>query len=82
MGRKREGGVAVILTVSTGVFSNGRLIPPGVSVGLKETERLADTGVAVGTSSLCTGGSVESTWIKRERSTMNPIPKSEHSDYR
>lgn len=47
--------------VSIGVFSNGRLIPPGVSVGLKETERLPDTGVAVGTTSLCTGGSVVST---------------------
>lgn len=66
------GGVAVILTVSIGVFSNGRLIPPGVSVGLKETERLPDTGVAVGTTSLCTGGSVVSTWVGRARSMMNP----------
>lgn len=49
-------------TVSVRVFSNGRLIPPGVSVGLKETERFPDTGVAVGTTSLCTGGSVASTW--------------------
>lgn len=30
-------------------------------MGLKETERLPDTGVAVGTVSLCTGGTVEST---------------------
>lgn len=67
------GGVAVILTVSIGVFSNGRLIPPGVSVGLKETERLPDTGVAVGTTSLCTGGSVVSICIGKATSIKNPI---------
>lgn len=50
----------VILTVSIGVFSKGRVTPPGVRVGLKETERFPDTGVAVGTTSLCTGGSVAS----------------------
>lgn len=68
-------GVAAILTVSIGVFSTGRLIPPGVSVGLKETERLPDTGVAVGTISLCTGGTEESTWMGgKAREMMNPIP--------
>lgn len=55
----------VILTVSIGVFSKGRVTPPGVRVGLKETERFPDTGVAVGTTSLCTGGSVASIWIKK-----------------
>lgn len=51
---------AVILTVSIGVFSRGRLSPPGVSVGLKETERFPGIGVAVGTVNLCTGGTVDS----------------------
>lgn len=55
----------VILTVSIGVFSKGRVTPPGVRVGLKETERFPDTGVAVGTTSLCTGGSVASIWMKK-----------------
>lgn len=80
-----ELGVAAILTVSIGVFSTGRLIPPGVSVGLKETERLPDTGVAVGTISLCTGGTEESTWMgkskrkdesdPRRKANAAPIPR-------
>lgn len=67
----------MILTVSIGVFSNGRLIPPGVSVGLKDTERLPDTGVAVGTTSLCTGGSVVSTCIRGSKINYESNPRRE-----
>lgn len=70
-----ELGVAAILTVSIGVFSTGRLIPPGVSVGLKETERFPDTGVAVGTISLCTGGTEESTCIGKSKRKDESDPR-------
>lgn len=45
--------------VSLGV--RGRLTPPGVKVGLKDTERFPDTDAAAGTTSLCTGGREGST---------------------
>lgn len=50
----------VFLTVSIGVLSRGRFTPPGVKVGLKDTERFPDTDAAAGTTSFCTGGRVES----------------------
>lgn len=46
--------------VSLGVLSRVRLTPPGVNVGLKDTERFPDTDAAAGTTSFCTGGRVES----------------------
>lgn len=46
--------------VSLGVLSRGRLTPPGVKVGLKDTERFPVTGTTAGTTSFCTGGRVES----------------------
>lgn len=36
------------------------LTPPGVKVGLKDTERFPDTGAAAGTTNFCTGGREES----------------------
>lgn len=51
------------LTVSLGVLSRVRLTPPGVNVGLKDTERFPDTDAAAGTTSFCTGGRVESICI-------------------
>lgn len=37
-------------------FSTPLFTPPGVSDGLKDTERLPDTVAAAGTTSFCTGG--------------------------
>lgn len=49
-----------LVGVSLGVLSRGRLTPPGVKVGLKDTERFPVTGTTAGTTSFCTGGRVES----------------------
>lgn len=46
--------------VSLGVLSRVRLTPPGVKVGLKDTERFPDTAAAAGTTSFCTGGREDS----------------------
>lgn len=49
-----------LVGVSLGVLSRVRLTPPGVKVGLKETERFTDADAAAGTTSFCTGGRVGS----------------------
>lgn len=49
-----------LVGVSLGVLSRGLLNPPGVRVGLKDTERFPDTDAAAGTTSFCTGGREES----------------------
>lgn len=46
--------------VSLGVLSTVRLTPPGVKVGLKDTDRFPDTDAAAGTTRFCTGGRLES----------------------
>lgn len=45
-----------LVGVSLGVLSRVRLTPPGVRVGLNDTERFPDTDAAAGTMSFCTGG--------------------------
>lgn len=47
------------MCVSLAVLSTARVTPPGVKVGLKDTERFPDTEAA-GTTSFCTGGRLES----------------------
>lgn len=49
-----------LVGVSLGALSRVRLTPPGVKVGLKDTERFPDTNAATGTISFCTGGREES----------------------
>lgn len=49
-----------LVGVSLRVLSRGRLTPPGVKVGLKDTERFPETDAAAGTTSFCTGGREES----------------------
>lgn len=46
--------------VSPVTLSKVLLPPPGVKVGLKDTERLPDAFAAAGTTSFCTGGRVGS----------------------
>lgn len=46
--------------VSLAVLSTVRFTPPGVKVGLKDTERFPDTEAAAGITSFCTGGTLES----------------------
>lgn len=45
-----------LVGVSLAVLSRVRLTPPGVRVGLNDTERFPDTDAAAGTMSFCTGG--------------------------
>lgn len=45
-----------LVGVSLVDLSRVRLTPPGVKVGLKDTERFPDTDAATGTTSFCTGG--------------------------
>lgn len=72
------------MVVSLGVLSRVRLTPPGVKVGLKDTERFPDTDAAAGTTSFCTGGRVESIrfffdW-KGERSRFVPSIEADRGD--
>lgn len=62
--------------MSLGVLSRVRPTPPGVKVGLKDTERFPDMDAAAGTTSFCTGGWLESVrfffaW-KRKTSGLAP----------
>lgn len=52
--------MTVFLTVSIGVLSRGLVTPPGVSVGLKDTDRFPDNDATEGTTNLWTGGRIES----------------------
>lgn len=52
-----SGGCAdCLISVFLGVRSRVWLTPPGVKVGLKDTERCVVKGVVEGTINFCTGG--------------------------
>ncbi len=70
----------VFLTVSLGVLSTGRLTPPGVKVGLKDTERFPDTDAAAGTTRFCTGGRLESILIKGKIENIGHVCKKSCQD--
>lgn len=63
----QQQGSEPLTVFSLGVLSRARVSPPGVKVGLKDTDRFPETEAAAGTTSFCTGGRFESIWGKGSR---------------